>query len=160
MRIKQLVRFLQYEYSCGTHATPYIKDALNYYYEKHNKQEMERNKILLNQFKSNKNYSRISLHNGHDFEIALISWDRNATSGLHQHYSDCGFILLDGNLFETKYDVNKDLRDTHDIKPGEISTVAKGLYHNVFNIHTDKSFSLHVYDNRDLFETNYNFVVG
>lgn len=160
MRIKQLVRFLQYEYSCGTRATPYIKDALNYYYEKHNKQEMERNKILLNQFKSNKNYSRISLHNGHDFEIALISWDRNATSGLHQHYSDCGFILLDGNLFETKYDVNKDLRDTHDIKPGEISTVAKGLYHNVFNIHTDKSFSLHVYDNRDLFETNYNFVVG
>lgn len=160
MLVKQLVRFLQYEYSHGSRVTPYLKDALQYYYEKHDKKEMERNKNLLKQFKSNKNYSRISLHNGNDFEVALISWDRDATSGLHQHYTDCGFMLLHGNLYETKYDINKNLIDTYDIKPSEISTVAQGIYHNVFNIHTDKSLSIHVYDNRDLFENNYNFVTG
>ena len=120
---------------------------------------MEKNKYLLSKFRTNKQYSRMILNNNNDFELALIAWDKNATSGLHKHETDCNFILLEGNLFETKYSINQNLIETKDIEPGETSFLPQGNYHNIFNVDHDKSLSLHIYDNINMLENNYNFAL-
>ena len=80
MLIKQFARFLKYEYSKGSPYFCHINDALKYYYEKYDKQEINRNRILLSQFSTNQKYSRMSLYSDCDFELAMILWDKNSAS--------------------------------------------------------------------------------
>jgi len=156
MFVRQLVRYLEYEYTNGTPKLHYINDALKYYYSKHDKNELTRNKILLSQFKTNKDYSRISLHNDKNFELAMILWRRNAQTEIHRHDSNCSFMVMEGELLETRY-IKKDrliLNGTKHYIESELGNVIKDDYHNIFNISLDRSLSIHVYDNNDVFETN------
>ena len=56
MFTKQLIRFLQYEYRKGKPDNFHINNALKYYYETNDKDEIKRNKITLSQFNMNAYY--------------------------------------------------------------------------------------------------------
>ena len=157
MFIKQLIRYVQYEYANGRPSIHYVNQALKYYYDKQEKQETDRNRILLSQFKTNNNYSRMSLYNDTDFELAMILWRKDSQTYLHKHDTDCGFLVLDGQLLETKFD-NGVLLNTNTYNPSNIGNVLEGEYHNIMNITEEKSLSLHIYDNSNNSEFSYNLL--
>ena len=154
MFIKQLIRYVKYEYTNGRPNLYYVNQALKYYYDKQEKQETDRNRILLSQFKTNNNYSRMSLYNDTDFELAMILWRKDSQTYLHKHDTDCGFLVLQGQLLETKF-VNGLLSNTNTYNPSNIGNVLEGEYHNIMNITEEKSLSLHIYDNSNNSEFNY-----
>ena len=161
MFVKQLVRHLQYEYTRGKPTLYYINEALKYYYDKHDTVEVNRNKILLSQFQTNNKYSRISLYNEKDFELAMIMWRKDSQTKIHKHDTDCCFMILEGELFETRY-FNRDkliLKDTIVYEESDIGNILENEYHNIFNISSENSLSLHVYDNSENSETNINLML-
>jgi predicted metal-dependent enzyme (double-stranded beta helix superfamily) len=160
MFTKQLIRFLQYEYRKGKPDNFHINNALKYYYETNDKDEIKRNKITLSQFNMNA-YNKIILHDDLDFSLNLILWGKNSYTKIHKHNSKCNFVVLEGTLFETKYenaDVLK-LSKSSELETGSVSGVESGEYHNIFNIDPSKTLSLHVYDNHDYHE-NINLLMG
>ena len=160
MLIKQFARFLKYEYSKGSPYFYHINDALKYYYEKYDKQEINRNRILLSQFSTNQNYSRMSLYSDCDFELAMILWDKHSGTKVHRHESECNFLLLEGNLFETKYKKTMKFDKYIELRPSDISNVKKDHFHKVNNINAGKSLTLHIYDNSNNYKTNFDLLMG
>tara|TARA_R110001599_G_scaffold40716_9_gene123886 strand:- start:83 stop:565 length:483 start_codon:yes stop_codon:yes gene_type:complete len=160
MLTKQLIRILQYEYRKGKPDNFHINNALKYYYETHDKDEIKRNKITLSQFNMN-TYNKLVIHNDLDFSLNMILWGKNSHTKIHKHNSNCNFLVLDGSLLEYKYE-NKDvlkLSGSFELQNGDLSSVEGGDYHNVFNIHPCKSISIHVYDNHD-YNQNINLLMG
>ena len=148
MMIRTLIRFLKYEHSIHTKFGD-VNNALKYYYETYDKIEFNRNRNLLRQFKTNNSYSRMSLYDDNDFELAMILWNKDYHSKIHNHESNCSFMIMEGNLLEAKYiNVNSKflfLGGFNRIE-SDISNLTKNEYHNIFNVASEKSLTLHVYD--------------
>ena len=160
MLTKQLVRMLQYEYRRGKPDKFHINNALRYYFETHDKDEIKRNRITLSQFNMN-TYNKLVIHNDLDFSLNMILWGKNSFTKIHKHNSNCNFVVLDGAVLETKYE-DKDflkISGCSELDIGDISSIEAGWFHNVFNIHPCKTMSLHVYDNHD-YNQNINLLMG
>jgi len=147
MMIKNLIRFLKYEYSISKFGD--VNNSLKYYYETCNKIELNRNRNLLRQFKTYNGYSRMSLYDDDDFELAMILWNKDHHSKIHNHEYNCSFIVMEGNLLESRY-INLNNKflflGSHNLIESDISNITKTEYHNVFNVSPYKSLTLHVYD--------------
>jgi len=162
MKILQLVRCLKYEYTNGAPALYHINDMLKYYHRKYDKDEINNKKICLSQFRTNNGYSRMSLYNDHNFELAMLLWDKNSQSKIHTHDSNCTFMVLEGQIYEARY-IKTDalhLKGTYEYNPSDVGNVLENEYHNMFNIDSDKSLTLHVYNNLDNFQTNFDLIMG
>jgi cysteine dioxygenase len=91
-------------------------------------------------------YMRIYLHKNDYYEVILICWSPNQSSGIHDHPTrGCLLKLLQGKLTEVLYNKDLTIKSSAIISPGDISYQegAVGI-HNIINMDTE-SVSLHIY---------------
>ena len=78
----------------------------------------------------------------------LICWKPNQESKIHNHPSNgCIYKILEGELIETKYDINKiNLYESKIIKPDTVGYIDDTIaYHKMSNLSYYNSTSLHIY---------------
>lgn len=90
-------------------------------------------------------YNKIILYRNTEFEIILISWDKNVCTNIHNHPENgCLMNILEGNLIEEIYKKDNLLTKNFYGK-GNISYIHDSLgYHKIYN-KDQYSFSLHIY---------------
>ena len=99
------------------------------------------------------NYQKINefqknlVHRDLDFEIFLINWPIDYQSKIHNHSENgCLLKVLKGNLLENIYHPNLELLDSKKRYTHQISYLDDSIgYHNVQNIDTTNSVSMHIY---------------
>ena len=96
-----------------------------------------------------KSYNKNIIFRNEDFEIILISWDKNICTNIHSHPENgCIMKILDGNLKEEIYKenhLNSYLIKKNNFNKGDISFIHDSLgYHRIIN-EDQYSYSLHIY---------------
>lgn len=97
---------------------------------------------------SSKTYTRNLIYRNNNYEMYLICWKPNQESKIHNHPSNgCIYKILEGELIETKYDINKiNLYESKIIKPDTVGYIDDTIaYHKMSNLSYYNSTSLHIY---------------
>tara|TARA_B110000027_G_C15845195_1_gene180201 strand:+ start:56 stop:496 length:441 start_codon:yes stop_codon:yes gene_type:complete len=97
----------------------------------------------------NNTYNRNLVYRDKNFELFIISWNKNNYSGIHNHSENgCLFKILEGEIVETRYNI-KNLEEGVMIKYNtysEVSYIDNSLYyHKMENIFDIPCISLHIY---------------
>lgn len=95
-------------------------------------------------------YSKTKVFENADFEIFVITWDKNQSSPIHDHSDNgCYMRILEGKLIEDIYDSQN---FTKKIKSNELKSGFVGYIHNNIGYHriinpstTEIAVSLHIY---------------
>jgi cysteine dioxygenase len=95
-------------------------------------------------------YSKEKVFANDDFEIFVITWDKNQSSPIHDHSDNgCYMLILEGALIEEIYDSQN---FTRKIKLNELKSRFIGYIHNNIGYHriinpssTEIAVSLHIY---------------
>lgn len=98
--------------------------------------------------KINKNrYNRNKVFSNNDFEILIITWDKNQKSEIHDHaHNGCYVKILSGELTEYLFSPNLSLKKETVLTNGNISFMHNNIgYHLIENKGTDASASIHIY---------------
>lgn len=94
-------------------------------------------------------YNKNILYRNDNFEIILISWDKNICTNIHRHPENgCIMNILDGclkeEIYKTEYGYNNCIKK-NTFKKGDISYIHDSLgYHKIYN-KNQYSYSLHIY---------------
>lgn len=97
----------------------------------------------------NDQYVRKSIYKCDDFELALLFWNPDIVSAIHDHNGESGYIyVIDGSLKEDVYELKNDSlikTKTHVLNKGKWSRISgdKGI-HQVSSL-DQKTISLHIY---------------
>jgi len=158
MLIKQLIQILQHEYSKGIPSSYLVNDALKYYYESYNKDEIKKNKILLSQFNMN-TYNKLVVHTDKNFSLNMILWGKNSYTRTCSHTSNRDLMVMEGSIVATKYEDSILGVNCLKLESGDVYNLKGGSFHNLINAESSKSLTLHVYDNYDYFR-NLNLLMG
>lgn len=93
-------------------------------------------------------YVRNEVYKDDNIEVYLLCWNKNQSSGIHNHPENgCILKLIDGSLTEDIYVMTDKmtLTKTTKMKPGDTSYLeGKNGLHDVKN-NVDESISLHIY---------------
>jgi hypothetical protein len=92
-------------------------------------------------------YSRNILYKNDDFEIVLITWGAYSRSPIHCHPKNgCLLTVLDGTLFEERYDKNGELYEYSNFLKGDFGYMHCNLgKHRITNMNDFNCYSLHIY---------------
>ena len=98
------------------------------------------------QYNNSNIYNRNVVYQDSDFEIVIITWNKNSKSEIHDHCKNgCAFKLLQGNLKEDIYDSKLNKIESEIILPNNISFINNNMgYHRIINQDV-LSVSMHIY---------------
>ena len=93
-------------------------------------------------------YTKYMLKMSNNNILALIQWNPNVKTTIHNHGGQqCNFYLLGRTLHEVKYkNENKgSLTTSTELTPFKKNIVDKSEYHQMFNFDNKRKWSLHYY---------------
>ena len=93
-------------------------------------------------------YSKTKVFQNDDFEIFVITWDKNQASLIHDHSENgCYMLILEGSLIEDIYDDSSRKIKSNVLNSGFIGYIHNNIgYHSISNpSSTDIAVSLHIY---------------
>lgn len=96
----------------------------------------------------NNYYFKNKIFGNNNFEIYIITWNKNQNAPIHDHSSNgCWLKVLDGKLLEQKYSKELKLISTNILKKDDISYMDNTLgYHSISNNYDNITVTLHVYN--------------
>jgi cysteine dioxygenase len=92
------------------------------------------------------NYKRNTIYQDTEFEIVIITWNKNSKSEIHDHSKNgCALKLLQGNLIEEIYDLKLNKIKSESLLTNNISFINNNIgYHKIIN-QNELSVSMHIY---------------
>ena len=91
------------------------------------------------------NYVKTLVYRNFEYEIYVISWNKNQESPIHDHPNKgCIMKILEGEIEEIRYNNNLDIIKTKKYKEGNITYIDNNIgYHKMRTV--DKCITLHIY---------------
>ena len=87
-------------------------------------------------------YTKKVIYKNKDFEVILISWEKNVITPIHSHPENgCILKVLEGQLEEDYYNTNKIINNV--LNKNDIGYRNGGELHTIKAL--EKSYSLHIY---------------
>jgi cysteine dioxygenase len=92
-------------------------------------------------------YHRSKVFENEDFEIIVLTWNKNQGSCIHDHaLNGCYMLVLQGELYEELYDKDLNHHSARVVETGEITYIDNTIgLHRIMNQYPDVVVSLHVY---------------
>jgi cysteine dioxygenase len=97
----------------------------------------------------NNRYCRNKIYENENFEIFIISWNKNQNAPIHDHSCNgCWLKVLQGELIENIYDSESlSLYKSSSIKKNDISFMKNNIgYHSITNNSDETAVTIHIYN--------------
>lgn len=94
-------------------------------------------------------YCRNKIFENENFEIFIISWNKNQNAPIHDHsYNGCWLKVLQGELTENIYETDSlSLYKSNSIKTNDISFMKNNIgYHSITNKSDETAITIHIYN--------------
>ena len=94
-------------------------------------------------------YCRNKIFDNENFEIFIISWNKNQNAPIHDHSCNgCWLKVLQGELIENIYDVDSlTLNKSSSIKTNDTSFMKNNIgYHSITNNSAETAVTIHIYN--------------
>lgn len=132
MRINRLIKLLRKDIN---HDFASINNILQTYYINRDKEEHIRNKYML----VNNN---LTLYQDNKILINMQRWK---SIDLIKNNTNLALLLMDGKIYNYRYDDNKNYQHTNFLVPGFIDNIEKDDYFSVYSYPKTLNISLNVY---------------
>lgn len=108
-------------------------------------------------------YGRYTLYKNEQVEVCILHWVKDSRSPIHDHAdSDCTMLVIHGELMNEDYQLNEKNKliraASSRFASNDILSVSKSDIHEISQIGTEFSVSLHVYyppiQNNNIFNAN------
>ena len=96
-----------------------------------------------------KRYCRNKIFENDNFEIFIISWNKNQNAPIHDHSCNgCWLKVLSGELIENRYKTDSlELYQSNFMKTNDVSFMKNDIgYHSILNASDEIAITFHVYN--------------
>jgi cysteine dioxygenase len=96
-----------------------------------------------------KRYCRNKIFENDNFEIFVISWNKNQNAPIHDHSCNgCWLKVLSGELIENRYKTDSlELYQSNFMKTNDVSFMKNDIgYHSILNASDEIAITFHVYN--------------
>ena len=143
-KISQLIKFLNHSQQV---TPPIIEDFL--FRLKLNEEDLSQWMVL---DRSDQQSGRKMIHQAKNYEIMLVSWDKNEFSSIHHHEQvDWGSIQIFGTAKYAVFQIDEGFKikrlSEKMLTDNEVIHIDDGIIHQLGNDKDEPFFSLHIYGN-------------